>query len=277
VTVARGLHLNGATIMTTATDRHLVIARETGYVGVEVRAERLLADPDELRLAASVARPGEVWSLNGVGVGLDADGSLDRPSLEKDLPPSIAICRQVGAAYLLAVPPRRAGVDPSRAVDAVRQGLALARDAAAREGIRIAFEFLGFFDCPIRTPQLAGQVLEGLDGVDLVLDSCHWHASGASSLDGFRVERLAMVHLNDAPAKEPARIEDADRLLPGEGVIRLPQLLAELRKRGYRGPFSLETFNPDHWAADPREIATRGREALRALLEPAGFEVGSAP
>jgi 2-keto-myo-inositol isomerase len=276
VTVASGLHLNGATIMTTPTDQQIEIAREAGYVGVEVRAERLLADPAELRLAASMIRPGEVWSLNGVGVGLQGDGSLDRPTLERDLPPRLAICRQVGAAYLLAVPPRRAGLDPARAVAGVREGLKLAHDQAAREGIRIAFEFLGFFDCPIRTPGLAGEVVEGLDGVDLVLDSCHWHASDATSLEGFPVERLAMVHLNDAPAKEPARIEDADRLLPGEGVIRLPQLLAELRERRYRGPFSLETFNPDHWAADPREIAIRGREALRTLLEPAGFEVGSA-
>jgi 2-keto-myo-inositol isomerase len=276
VSVARGLHLNGATIMTTPTDRHLAIARETGYAGVEVRAERLLVDAEELRLAASVVRPGEVWSLNGVGVGLRGDGSLDRPTLQTDLPPRLAICRRVGATYLLAVPPRRAGIEPARAVESVREGLELARDEAAREGVRVAFEFLGFFDCPIRTPALAGEVVDGLDGVDLVLDSCHWHASGAPALDGFPVERLAMVHLNDAPAKEPARIEDADRLLPGEGVIRLPQLLAELRERGYEGPFSLETFNPEHWAADPREIAMRGREALTRLLEPAGFPMGSA-
>ena len=35
-----GVHLNGATIMTTPTDRHLQVARETGYAGVEVRAEQ---------------------------------------------------------------------------------------------------------------------------------------------------------------------------------------------------------------------------------------------
>jgi 2-keto-myo-inositol isomerase len=277
VSVARGLHLNGATIMTTPTDQHLVIARETGYAGVEVRAERLLADAAELGAAAALVRPGEVWSLNGVGIGVGGDGSLDRAALEADLPPRLAICREVGAAYLLAVPPRRAGLDPAQAVESVREGLAIARDEAAREGVRIAFEFLGFFDCPIRTPGLAGEVVDGLDGVDLVLDACHWHASGAASLDGFPVERLAMVHLNDAPAKEPERIEDADRLLPGEGVIRLRHLLGELRERGYGGPFSLETFNPDHWAADPRKIAIRGREALARLLEPAGFRVGSAP
>jgi sugar phosphate isomerase/epimerase len=75
-----------------------------------------------------------------------------------------------------------------------------------------------------------------------------------------------MVHLNDAPAKEPARVEDGDRLLPGEGVIRLADLIADLGARGYRGPWSLETFNPAHWAADPLEIARRGRERLEQSL-----------
>jgi hypothetical protein len=51
------VHLNGATIMTTPTDRHLRIARETGYAGVEVRAERLLAVPEEVATTAAIVRP----------------------------------------------------------------------------------------------------------------------------------------------------------------------------------------------------------------------------
>ena len=97
-----------------------------------------------------------------------------------------------------------------------------------------------------------------LPGVDLVLDSCHWHASGAGPLDQFPVDRLAMVHLNDAPAKPPREIEDADRLLPGRGVIRLAALVESLRAAGYDGPWSLETFNPEYWAAPPEDIAARG-------------------
>ena len=271
------LYLNGATIMTTPTDRQVEIAREAGYRGVEVRGERLLEDPEEVRRAAAIVAPDEVWSLNGVRVSLFADGSLDRETLLADLGPRLAVCRELGAAYLLAVPPRLAGVDPERALVAVRDGLAMARDRLAPHGIGLAFEFLGFFDCPIGDPRRAAEVLTGLAGVDLVLDSCHWHASGGGSLEGFPVERLAMVHLNDAPAKEPSRIEDADRLLPGQGVIRLGELLAELRDRGYEGPFSVETFNPDHWAADPRQIARQGYGAAGELLQSAGFPVRSAP
>jgi 4-hydroxyphenylpyruvate dioxygenase len=266
-----GVYLNGATIMTTPTDRHLRIARETGYEGVEVRAERLLAAPEEVATAAAMVRPQEVWSLNGIQLQLTPEGRLDHGRLAAEMVPRLDICRHLAAAYLLVVPPRAADSDRERAIAAMRDGLAILRDAAARDGIGVAFEFLGFGDCPIDTPELAGRVVADLPGVDLVLDSCHWHASGAGSLDAFPIDRLAMVHLNDAPAKAPREIEDADRLLPGRGVIRLTELVGTLRAAGYRGPWSLETFNPDYWAASPEEIATEGRAAVARLLDAHGL------
>ncbi len=263
-----GVHLNGATIMTTPTDRHLRIARETGYDGVEVRAERLLSAPEELATSADLVRPTEVWSLNGIQLQLTPEGGLDRGRLAAEMTPRLDICRRMAAAYLLVVPPRAAGANRERAIGAMREGLAILRDTAAPGGIGIAFEFLGFGDCPINTPELAGRVVAALPGVDLVLDSCHWHASGAGSLNAFPVERLAMVHLNDAPAKAPREIEDSDRVMPGRGIIRLTELVARLRAAGYEGPWSLETFNPDSWAAPPEAIATEGRAALAAVLAP---------
>ncbi len=265
---SRGAYLNGATIMTTATDRHVEIARAAGYDGVEVRAERLLPDADEVGRAVELVRATEVWSLNGIQVKTMLDGSLRRDLLEEELPPRLEICRQLGAAYLLVVPPRMADVDVDAAIAGVREGVARIRDRAARDGIGVAFEFLGFGDCPVDTPERAGRVVEGLEGVGLVLDSCHWHASGSGPLDAFPVERLAMVHLNDAPPKPPREIEDADRLLPGDGVIRLPELVAALRARGFDGPWSLETFNPTYWERDPMEVAREGRARLSRLLGP---------
>jgi sugar phosphate isomerase/epimerase len=261
-----GIYLNGATIMTTRSDRHIEVARAAGFDGVEVRAERLLDAPDEVRDTAAIVRPGEVWSLNGIQLHVGPDGRLDRERLEAELPPRLGICRPLGVAYLLVVPPRAPGAERVRSVTAMRDGLARIRDAAAPIGVGTAFEFLGFGDCPIDTPALAGEVVSALPGVELVLDSCHWHASGAGSLDEFPVDRLAMVHLNDAPAKPPREIEDADRVLPGSGVITLPELVADLAGRGYMGPWSLETFNPAYWADDPSRVATTGLSLLRDLL-----------
>lgn len=261
-----GVHLNGATIMSTPTDRHLVIAREAGYDGVEVRAERLVAAPQEVDAAAALVREGEVWSLNGIQIKIRSDGSPERDLLAVELPPRLEVCRALRAEYLLVVPPRIAGVDFERALPAVREGLRAIRDAAARDGRRVAFEFLGFADSPIDTLARALGVIQGIPDVDLVIDSCHWHASGDGPLADFPIERLAMVHLNDAPPKPPREIEDGDRVLPGEGVIALTGLLAQLRARGYTGPWSLETFNPSYWREDPADVARRGLEATLAVL-----------
>ena len=55
-------------------------------------------------------------------------------------------------------------------------------------------------------------------------------------------------------------------MLPGEGVIKLAALKGELARRGYTGPWSLETFNPGYWNDDPADIARRGLEALTRLV-----------
>jgi 4-hydroxyphenylpyruvate dioxygenase len=253
--------------MTTPTARHVEIARRTGYAGVELRAERLLGATDELAEAADIIRDGEVWSLNGIQIKLEADGRLRRDLLDAELPARLDVCETVGSSYLLVVPPRAAGVSVSGAVRGVRDGLARIRDRASTIGCSVAFEFLGFADCPIDSPALAGEVVDGVESVALVIDSCHWHASGSERLDTFPIDRLRMVHLNDAPPKPPRSIEDADRVLPGLGVIRLAELVGQLRSAGYDGPWSLETFNPQYWGSDPQAIASEGRRRTELILE----------
>jgi 2-keto-myo-inositol isomerase len=260
--VSGSIYLNGATVMTTPTPRSLEIARETGYAGIEARTERLLEDAGEVRATAAMVRPKEIFTLNGVALTVRADGRMDRRLIEDELKPRLQLCQDLGAHYLLAIPPRAPGLEARRAIPGTRDALELARDRADKLGIRIAFEFLGFGDCPINTPAIATETVDGIDGIDLVLDSCHWHASGGQPLDGYPVNRVALVHLNDAPDKPPREIEDEDRVLPGEGVIKLADLIRELRTGGYDGPWSLETFNPSYWKEDPEVVARCGFEAV---------------
>ena len=260
------VYLNGATLMTTPTPRVLEIARDAGYVGIEARAERLLRDPGEVRATMELARGKEILTLNGVALTVRPDGRMDRPLIEADLAARLQICRDLGSPFLLAIPPRAPGLESQLAIPGTRNALELARDRADGFGVRIAFEFLGLGDCPINSPAIAAETVDGIDGVDLVLDSCHWHASGSQSLDDYPVERVVLVHLNDAPNKPPREIEDADRVLPGEGVIRLPELLSDLRKHGYAGPWSLETFNPEYWKRDPATVARTGFAAITTLF-----------
>src|SRR5260370_20491101 len=191
---------------------------------------------------------------------------MDRRLTEDAWNPRLRICQDLGAPYLLAIPPRAPGLATRRAIPATRDALELARDRADLAGIRIAFEFLGFGYFPINTPDIAPATVDGIDGIELVLDSCHWYASGSQPLNVFPVERLALVHLNDAPEKPPRQIEDEDRVLPGEGVIQLKTLIAGLKVRGVTGPWSLETFNPGYWKQGSEDVARRGRAAIDTLF-----------
>src|SRR5207247_10625523 len=170
--VTAAVYLNGATLMTTPTRRVLEIARDSGYAGIEARAERLLTDGAEVRATAEVARPNDVLTLNGVALTVRADGRLDRKLVEADLPPRLRICADLGSPYLLAIPPRAPGLATRKAIPGTRDALELARDHGDAMGIRIAFEFLGFGDCPINKPALAAATVDGIDAIDLVLIPC---------------------------------------------------------------------------------------------------------
>jgi len=259
--VTAPIYLNGATLMTTPTQRVLEIARRVGYAGIEARAERLLADVSELHATTEIARPNDVLSLNGVALTLHRDGRVNRDVLDEDLAPRLRICKEIGSPFLLAIPPRAPGVETRAAIAGTRDALKHAREHAAAMNVRIAFEFLGFADCPINTPALAAETVDGIDGIELVIDASHWYASGAEPLGDFPIDRLALVHLNDVPARSPGEIEDGDRVLPGEGAINLAELVTELKAGGYTGPWSLETFNPAYWAEDPESMARRGLTA----------------
>src|SRR2546421_88141 len=138
----------------------------------------------------------------------------------------------------------------------------LLRDATEVRATGSAFDFLGLRTPPTNTPDLAAEPVARMVGRGWFLDSCQGRGRGGPPLQGYPIGRLVLVHLNDAPAKPAQEIEDADRLLPGEGVIKLAELTQDLRAGGYAGPWSLETFNPSYWAEDPRAVARRGFVAV---------------
>ena len=129
------VYLNGATVMTTPTQRVLKIARATGYAGIEARGERLLADPAEVRATAEAARPNDVLTVNGVALTVRADGRVDRQRVDADLGPRLRICADLGSPYLLAIPPRAPGLSTRKAIPGTRDALELARDRADAMGI----------------------------------------------------------------------------------------------------------------------------------------------
>jgi len=106
--------------------------------------------------------------------------------------------------------------------------------------------------------------------VGVLFDTAHYHVTPTKlgDLDADSVRYVKHVHVNDMPDK-PADLthRDDDRVLPGEGVLDLPGIIATLERNGYEGFFSIELFNADLWRLPTKEAARRCYESLLPLCE----------
>ncbi len=86
-------------------------------------------------------------------------------------------------------------------------------------------------------------------------------------LEAIDPQRLVLVHVDDAEDQPRDALLDAHRLLPGEGVIPLRDLVRRVETRGFSGFYSLELFRPEYWSWDPVRLAREGLARVRALFE----------
>jgi sugar phosphate isomerase/epimerase len=110
----------------------------------------------------------------------------------------------------------------------------------------------------------------GGDGLGIMFDV--WHLwSTETLLDDIAAHagRFTGVHVDDW--REPTR-SWADRVLPGDGIAPVGDILAALARAGWSGPYDLEIFSDDGtfgnayddslWNVPAHELARRGREAF---------------
>lgn len=106
--------------------------------------------------------------------------------------------------------------------------------------------------------------------VGILFDPAHYHCTPSrfEDLTPAAVSRFGHVHVNDMRDK-PGDLSDcnADRVLPGQGILDVRRLLGRIEELGYRGYFSIEMFSAELWALPPAEAARRCYESMAALAE----------
>jgi len=114
----------------------------------------------------------------------------------------------------------------------------------------------------------ASQVLNSssVENAKILLDPFHMYVGGSefSGLQGLRGEQIGVFHVNDYP-QSPARekIEDKDRVFPGEGVSPADKISSTLYDIGYRGYLSLELFISDFQGRDALEVSKYGLQVMK--------------
>jgi 2-keto-myo-inositol isomerase len=142
---------------------------------------------------------------------------------------------------------------------------------AAVFDVSIAFEFLGETDCSVRTLRLAHDIVRraGATNLGLVIDSFHYYTGGSTieMIDALDPSRLFIFHIDDAEDLPREQLTDAQRLLPGLGILPLKEMLAAFRRIGYDANVSVEIFRPEYWERDPFELARDAKAAVESVLE----------
>ncbi len=145
-------------------------------------------------------------------------------------------------------------------------------DIARGYNVRLAFEFLGFGWCSVRTPRAAFEIVQKTDrdNIGMTIDAAHFYGGGGlmAELSQLDPERIYTFHLDDVEDTPKEAITDATRVLPGRGVVPLDLICSRLKGIGYDGPCSIELFRPEYWQWDPKELAVKAREAALRVLSP---------
>jgi sugar phosphate isomerase/epimerase len=178
------------------------------------------------------------------------------------------LCQCFGIRTLLAVADfveRMAPTDLERAAVSLRQ----AADWAAGFDVRLALEFRAKSTfCASLDTALALVRQCGATNVGVNLDVFHYY-TGPSKFDDLALltpANLAFVQLADLAGVPRELATDADRVLPGDGDIRLPSIVDQLRSIGYDGWVSLELLNPTLWQTKPTQVIELGMMTLARLL-----------
>ncbi|MBU0493754.1 MAG: sugar phosphate isomerase/epimerase [Chloroflexi bacterium] len=263
------LALSGATIMHTPMPADIAAAGAAGFRAFEIAASKLDTYLQEHTIEELHAAF-EAQGIQPIAIGAVMGVTFRPPNEYVDV--QARLCQLAKAAAALGcrdvvVTPGPAPADTSWA-EVRAETVRVLQDLgsiAGRHDVRVGFEFLGYPGSSVRTLAQGWEVVKqaGRGNVGLVLDVSQFYIGG-SDLKGMLdvpQEGIDLVHLCDVEDRPRETLKAAHRLLPGEGVLPLDDILIRLRHIGYDKPCTVELFRPAYWERDPVELARAAREA----------------
>ena len=247
-------------------------AAEAGYAAIELWNDDLTAFEVSGRSLSVVRRALGDYGLSVPDVvhlpgWMDAEESSYRTDVLAEARRRMEQGAAVGASRII-VGPAQGRVDLNLAAERYCELMALGQEI----GCLPSLEFLGFVDHVNNVDTLMEIVgRAGHPCATVVMDAFHIYRGGGREEDILKVpgDQVSIFHIDDVPrtAKPRRLLADGDRVYPGDGILNLRDMLNYLQRQGFSGPVSLELFNSRLWKEDPFEVATRGAEKVRPLIE----------
>lgn len=213
-----------------------------------------------------------VPSVIGLWSGLDVSREKFQNRLQEHRN-RLRMVSEVGSQNIQVVPNFKEGdmFDPKIASWCYGQVLDMAKNDY---GMGAGVVFLNFFP-GLSTLHQAKEIAEGSGRRDaaIIPDTFHMYLgrSDFSELGQLKGDFITIFQFADCPAgiKPHGRKDDAVRVLPGDGVLPLEDALHQLRNINYRGPVSLELYNPELRAREPVGFLEEALEKTVAVCEKA--------
>jgi 2-keto-myo-inositol isomerase len=272
---------NGSTSMNCPLEADIAAAGAAGYDCLELRvfklddflAKRTAADLVDL-LKRHNLRALSINSLEKCNVA----GTPDFATIQAECHRLCDLAGRIDCEYVIAVPgPKATTVSDGEVFDQTFESLCVLAAIAKRHGCKLAFEFLGFSWCSVRTITECLKIIEAtkIDDLGMVIDTFHFYGGDSSleALNRMDIGRLAILHLADVEDLPKDQLQDANRVFPGDGVVDFKPILRTLAKKNYAGAASIELFRPEYWSWDPAELARLGKRKFLDVCEKAGVIV----
>jgi sugar phosphate isomerase/epimerase len=256
-----------------------------GFTGIEIWLNKVARNgavydklPDDVlphRAAEAVANALRQTPLEAVSVV--CGGALTEPDPEKwrlrveHLRFAVGFAAAVGAPCVLVVPGDLHGWSRAEAVARAAQALSEVLPDAHGSGVDLAIEPLR----PVHTdfvntiPQ-ALEIIERLDDrrCGLCVDTYQvWRGEDQRAEVIAEIGRAApWARIVQVADSRPVPRSMEDRLVPNEGVLPLPEMLAPLFGGGYNGWLAVEIMSRELWARDYDDLLERCQAGMAAVL-----------
>lgn len=276
------LAYHGATHMTSGLETDLRVTAQAGFKGIELWATKIddylekhsISDLRKLFKTYNV----EASSINSIE--FIAFRGKDFKKIKMRCEQLSFIAGYINCPFIVVVPSptsyaltaKSSELSPpwEKVIDEYVKVLRVLSDIAKPHGVSLAFEFIGFGWCSVRTPRACYEIVKAVNrkNVGLNFDACHFYAGGGE-LDEIKAldpKRIITFHINDLEDVPKEQISDSRRLLPGKGIVPLDRICKALKDIKYDGLCSIEIFRDEYWKWDPLKLAKQARKSSLEIL-----------
>jgi len=254
-------------------EREAEIAAKAGYRGFEPWVEKIRACEEKggslTDMRKRIADLGlSVESAIGFPDWLNDDASKRAKGLEQ-MNRDMELVAAIGGKRI-AAPPVGAYNVPAMNLLKVAERYRAVLELGRQMGVIAQLELWGRSKTLSRLGEVAFVITEAAHGdACALLDVFHIYRGGSdfAGLRMFNGAAMHVLHVNDYPANPPRdKVNDSDRIYPGDGVAPVVQILRDLHASGFRGMLSLELFNRELFQQDPLQVARTGLEKTKAVV-----------